>query len=192
MLVQSTALTLKDRSAPPADPNRRKISFKSTTFQDPSGNQIVVAARGAAGDPTPGGAGGGGATVQVYNSAGSGEKVTVVLPASGWTAIDDSQTPRGYKFKSASSTDPITRVVLRGNLVRIRGGKANWGYTLTQAQAPQGRIAVRFQAGTGVTWCADTPAKTSGNPPSTASNDRVDKFSGARHAPPPVSCPAVP
>jgi hypothetical protein len=188
--VQSTALTLKDRTVPVPDPNRRKISFKSSTLSDPGANQIVVAARGAAGDPTPGGASGGGATVEVYNSAGSGEKVTVVLPASGWTAIDDSQTPRGYKFKSASSTDPITRVIVRGNLLRIRGGKGNWGYTLNEPT--QGRVAVRFRAGTGVTWCADSPAKTSGNPPSTASNDRVDKFSGARRTPPPATCPAVP
>jgi hypothetical protein len=27
-------------------------------------------------------------------------------------------------------------------------------------------------------WCADAPAKASGNPPSTANNDRVDKFVG--------------
>jgi hypothetical protein len=99
--IQSTSLTLKDRSAAPADPNRRKIAFKSVTGGDASAHQIVVPARGTAGDPTPGGGTGGGAVLQVYNSNGSGEKVSVVLPASGWTALDDGQTPRGYKYKDA-------------------------------------------------------------------------------------------
>jgi len=146
--------------------------------------------RTSAGDPTPGGATGGGATLQVYNSNGSGELVTVTLPASGWSAMDDAQTPRGYKYKSASSTDAITRVTLRGNLIKIRGGKSNWTYTLNEAS--QGRIALRLTMGNQFRWCADSPAKTSGNPPSTASNDKVDKFVGARRTPPPASCPALP
>ena len=190
MLIQSSALTLRDASGPPADPNRRKIAFKSSTIADPAANQIAVPARGAAGDPTPGGGTGGGAVLEVYNSNGSGEKVTVTLPASGWTALDDAQTPRGYKYKSALSTDAITRVLVRGNLLRVRGGRSNWLYTLDEAS--QGRIAVRMTMGSAFRWCADAPAKASGNPPSTASYDRTDKFVGARRAPAPPSCPAVP
>lgn len=188
--IQSTALTLRDRSQAPADPNRRKVAFKSATGGDPVGNQVVVPARASAGDPTPGGGSGGGAVVEVYNTNGSGESVTVVLPATGWTALDDAQTPRGYKYKSALSTDGITRVLVRGNLLRVRGGRANWGYTLDEAS--QGQVAVRVTMGNGFRWCAESPAKASGNPPSTASYDRVDKFLGARSAPAPAVCPAVP
>jgi hypothetical protein len=132
----------------------------------------------------------GGAVLEVYDSNGSGEKVVVSLPASGWTALDDAQTPRGYKYKSALSTDAVTRVLIRGNLLRIRGGRSLWGYTLDEAS--QGRIAVRMTMGSGLRWCADSPAKASGNPPTTVSNDRVDKFVGARKSPPPATCPAVP
>ena len=157
---------------------------------DPVANQIVVPARATAGDPTPGGATGGGAVLEVYNSNGSGERAMVVLPASGWTALDDTQTPRGYKFKSALPTDAITRVLVRGNFVRVRGGKNNWSYTLEEPT--QGRVAVRMTMGSGLRWCADAPAKSSGTPPSTASYDRVDKFVGVRRSPPPVTCPPIP
>jgi hypothetical protein len=181
---------MRDRSTAPADPNRRKIAFKAVTVGEPVGNQIVVPARGTAADPTPGGGTGGGAVFEVYDSNGSGEKVGVTLPASGWTALDDAQAPRGYKYKSALSTDAITRVLIRGNLIRIRGGRSLWGYTLDEPS--QGRVAVRMTMGSGFRWCADAPAKASGNPPTTASNDRVDKFVGARKSPPPAVCPAVP
>jgi hypothetical protein len=180
---------MRDRSAPPADPNRRKIAFKSVTGDDPMDHRIVVPARSSLGDPTPGGTPGG-ALLELYNTNGTGEKVTVVLPASGWSAIDDLPTPRGYKYRSASSSDAITRIIVRNNLVRVRGGKASWGYTLDEAQ--QGKIGIRLTMGQSFRWCADMPAKTSGTPPSTASNDRVDKFVGARHTPFPAVCPAVP
>jgi hypothetical protein len=107
----------QDRTTPP-DPNRRRISFKSVTTNDPAPNQIAMPSRATAGDPTQGGSTGGGATLQVYNSNGSGELVTVTLPASGWAAMDDAPTPRGYKYKSASRTDAITRVTLRANLIK--------------------------------------------------------------------------
>ena len=140
--------------------------------------------RGSAGDPTAAGA-----TLQVYNANGSGELVTVALPASGWTAMDTAPTPRGYKYKGVA-TDAITRATLRGNLIRIRGGKSNWAYTLNEAS--QGRIALRLTMGSAFRWCTETPAKSSGNPPSTASNDKVDKFVGARRTPPPASCASLP
>jgi hypothetical protein len=141
--------------------------------------------RGSAGDPTAGGA-----TLQVYNSNGSGELVTVALPASGWSAVDTDQTPRGYRYKSASTTAAITRVTLRANLIKIRGGKSDWAYTLNEPS--QGRVALRLTMGNQFRWCTDAPAKMSGNPSSTASNDKVDKFVGARRTPAPASCPSLP
>jgi hypothetical protein len=145
----------------------------------------MVPAGGTAGDPTPGGGTGGGAVVDVYDSNGSGEHVEVTLPAAGWSAIGDTTTPRGYKYKSASATDAITRVVVRANQLRVRGGKANWLYTL--AAPSQGRVAVRVTLGSGVQWCADTGPKSPAS-----ENDRVDKFIGAKRTPPPVACPAMP
>jgi hypothetical protein len=183
VLIESTSLTLKDKSTPPADPNHRKIVFKSSTLGYPPANQVVAPARGAPGDPTAGGA-----VLRVYNSNGTGEIAQATLPASGWTALD--ATPTGYKYRSASSTDAITRVLIRGNLLKIRGGRSQWTYAL--AQAPQVSIAVRVTMGGGFEWCANTTARASGNPPTTASNDRVDKFVGARSVPPPAACPPLP
>jgi len=183
VLIQSTSLNLRDRSTPPADPNRRKISFKSTTVADAMANRIVVPARGSTGDPTTPA----GAVLEVYNSSGTGEKVSVTLPFGGWTAYDSAPTPKGYRYKSPNPTDPITRVTVKPNQLRIRGGKSGWTYTLDEAS--QGSVAVRLTMGTGFRWCANSPAKSSGNP---ANNDRVDKFSGERRAPAPGTCPAVP
>jgi hypothetical protein len=39
-------------------------------------------------------------------------------------------------------------------------------------------------------YCADAPAKSSGNPPSTASNDHVDKFVAQPQTPAPPFCVA--
>ncbi|MGH7894650.1 MAG: hypothetical protein ACREQL_08270, partial [Candidatus Binatia bacterium] len=183
--IESTSLSLRDRSGPPPDPSRRKISFKSVTIGDAAANQIAVPIRGSSGDPTSGGA-----ALEVYNSAGSGEKVAVALPPGGWTAYDSAATPRGYRYRSASSTEAITRVIVKSNQLRIRGGKASWPYTLDETS--QGRVTVRLTMGTAFRLCAESPAKTSGSPPSTASNDRIDKFSGARRTPAPVVCPPVP
>ena len=153
------------------------------TATDGAPNQIVVPGRGTAADPTTSGASGGGALLEVYNATGSGEKVTVALPALGWTAYDDRPTPRGYRYRSAATTDPITRVVVKGNRLRVRGGRANWLYTLDEPS--QGAMALRLTMGTGLRWCARTPARS-------PSVDRVDRFVGARGNPSPVSCPPVP
>jgi hypothetical protein len=63
---------------------------------------------------------------------------------------------------------PVARVTVSADSISIRGGKSNLSYTLNEAA--QGRVAVRLLLGTGAGWCADAPAKTSGNPPSTANN----------------------
>ncbi len=181
VLIGTTSLKLRDGSAPPSNPHRRKLSFKSVTKNDPFTNQIGVPSSGSAGDPTLGGA-----TLVVYNANGSGEAFTIALPASGWTARNGPS----YRFKGADSSAPITKVEVKANQIKIRGGRESFGYTLDEPS--QGRIAIRLTLGTSPTWCADAPAKASGNPPSTAKYDRVDKFIAAPKSPRPAACPAVP
>jgi hypothetical protein len=72
----------------------------------------------------------------------------------------------------------------------VRGGKAAWGYTLDEPA--QGRVAVRLSFGGTLDWCGEATAKTSGRPPTTAANDRQDKFVAAAKTPPPASCPIPP
>ena len=180
VLVQTRSLRLRDATSPPT-PVRRKIRFKTMTKGDAPANRIVVPIPGSANDPTLHGG-----TLAVYNSAGSGEKVVVNLPAGSWTPIGS----RGYRFTGSDPNGPITRVLVKGDQLLVRGGGSNWGYTLDEPS--QGRIAVRLTLGGGATWCSDAPAKSTGSPPSTASNDRVDRFTAQTRTPPPASCPPLP
>ncbi len=183
-LIQTTSLTLKDDSTPPANPAKRKISFKSSTKQDAVPNRITPPALGSPGDPTVNGA-----TLIVHNAAGeTGDVATVVLPASGWTVLGSPSNFKGYRFKLSGGA--ISSIVLKADSLTVKGGKALWPYTLDETQ--QGRVAVRLNLADSTGWCADAPAKATGNPPSTASNDRIDKFIAAKKTPAPALCPAVP
>ena len=178
--VQTTSLRLADDSTDPANPARRKISFRSSTKKDALANRIVPPPFGDAADPTVAGA-----TLRVYNASGSGEEVAVTLPASGWLPQGSS----GYRYRGAS-TDPVQSVTVKADQISIRGGKDAWGYTLNEPS--QGRIAVRLSFGASLDWCAEATAKTSGRPPSTLANDKQDKFVGASKTPPPSACPVPP
>jgi hypothetical protein len=179
--IPTKKVSLKDRSTAPADPSRRRISFKSVTSALlPSFNRIDPPSNGTADDPTlVGGA------VVAYNSGGLGHDLVIVgLPAAGWIA----KGPNTYEFKAAS-TAAITKVVIRPDQISVKGGRAQWGYTLDEPA--QGRVAVALILGHHY-WCSDTPAKASGNPPSTAKNDRVDKFVGQSNSPAPGFCASPP
>jgi len=134
---------------------------------------------GSAGDPTVGGA-----TLVVYDAAGSAEKTVVSLPAAtasaGWAAVGTN----GYRFRSHDPTIPITSVTVRTDRISLKGGTAAFGYSL--AGAPQGRIALRLGLGAGRPWCADVPAA------SRASSDTPTRFVGQPQTPPPAVCPPVP
>ncbi len=182
--IQSTSLSLRDRTDPPS-PAARKLSFKSKTRNDPPANRVVLPAPGSAGDPTVNGA-----VVTVYNAAGSGERVSVVLPASGWRLLGTPSAPKGYRFGGSDALFPIARVIVKSDQLKVKGGGENWAYSLDELS--QGRIAVRVQLGGAPAWCADAPARASGNPPSTTGADRVDRFRGQPKAPPPGVCPALP
>ena len=184
VLVQTTSLNMRDKTSPP-EPSARKLTFKSSTRKDTPDHRIVVPATGGAGDPTQHGA-----NLVVYDSAGSGEKVTVALPASGWRVLGNSTTPKGFRFGGSDPNGPVSRVIVKADQVKVRAGKSGWAYTLNEPA--QGRIAVQLQLGTSPTWCADAPAKASGNPPSTSSNDRVDKFTAQPKTPAPAVCPPTP
>ena len=104
----------------------------------------------------------------------------------GGSGTGTPATTTGWKYKDVS-TAAITSVVVKNDSITVRGGKAAWTYTLDEPA--QGRVAVRLELGSGVTWCAAVPAKTT---PSTAANDKVGKFVGQPKTPAPASCPATP
>ncbi|MEW6271802.1 MAG: hypothetical protein AB1689_21170 [Thermodesulfobacteriota bacterium] len=178
--VQTTALRLADDSTPPANPERRKITFRSATAKDPEVNRIVPPPPGAAGDPTVSGA-----RLRVYNSAGSGEQLDLALPAAGWLALPSG----GYRFKGGTD-EAVRDVTLKPDLLTVRGGGSTWGYTLDEPS--QGRVALRLTLGDALDLCADAPARLAGRPPTTEQNDRRDKFVAASKTPAPASCPVPP
>jgi DNA-binding beta-propeller fold protein YncE len=180
VLVQATKLTMKDDNAPPVSLARRKITFTASTKNDPPANRVVVPALGGAGDPTVHGA-----TLRVYNSNGTGEQTTVELDASDWLPLGN-----GYVYRGPDSEGPVKSVKLTADKLSVKGGKSLWSYTLDEPA--QGRITVRLTIGTGADWCAESPAKTKGTPPSSGKNDLPDKFVGASKAPAPVGCPVPP
>ena len=137
-------------------------------------------APGSIGDPTSGGASGGGATVTVYNAA-TGEAFTANLPAEKWKGGKGSR----YSFRDPGG--PIQRLSVAADKLVVRGGRSGFGYTLDKP--PQGTVSVQVRLGTASPWCADVPAKASGKPPTTTKNDRVDRFLGQPNTAPPVECP---
>jgi hypothetical protein len=96
----------------------------------------------------------------------------------------------GSAFAGGDPNGPVSRVIVKADQLKVRAGKSSWTYTLNEPS--QGRIAVQLQLGTSPAWCADAPAKASGNPPSTTSNDRVDRFMAQPKTPAPAACPAIP
>jgi len=170
--VSTKSLKMKDKTNPPT-PSKRKLTF---TSKDPA---IVAPTPGSAGDPMLHGA-----TLRVYNSNGSGEQVTVALPAASWLPSSG-----GYRFKGPSS-GPVQRVTVKSGLVKIKAGKSGWDYTLDEPE--QGRIAVRLALGTAVEWCAEGAAKLKGTPPSSDKFDRVDKFQADKNVAAPAGCPVPP
>ena len=180
VLVQTTSLSLRDKTSPPT-PTVRKVNFTSTTKKDVAPHRVIVPALGGSGDPTLHGA-----TLVVYDSAGSGEKVVVSLPASGWKLLGSSTAPKGFKFTGTDPSGPISRVYVKADQLKLRGGKANWAYTLNEPS--QGRIAVRLQLGSATPWCTDAPAK----PSDSGKNDHVDEFTAQPKTPAPEVCPPAP
>jgi hypothetical protein len=174
--IRASSLALRDDNTAPVNPDKRTLSFKSSRFQG-TASGVVVPAFGSAGDPTTGAA-----VLMVYG--GAGNRVTLTLPAANWTHTGSAAKP-SYKYADKRrASSPISAVTVKDGSLQVRG-KGGALYALSNA--PQGTVTVRLQLGSGAMLCAAAPAK---EPSST--NDTTARFNGARHAPPPPACPAVP
>jgi YVTN family beta-propeller protein len=179
-LVQATALKLTDDLDPPGF---GKFSFRSSTKKDPTVNRIVIPAPGGPSDPRTVGM-----LLRYYNSGGlTSDSQLHVLDAHGWTLLGSPTAPKGYRFRGKDIGDSVIKsATVTADSIKVKG------FSLYSLDEPaQGRIAVRISSGL-ASWCADAPAKTSGNPPSTAKNDRPGKFTGQPKTPAPIACPAPP
>jgi YVTN family beta-propeller protein len=178
-LIPTKRLTIRDRTVPTPDPNRRRFSFRAVTTEAAPMNQIVPPVQGSLNDPTLSGA-----ILFIYNSAGETTDVFLTGLNGAWS----SPSPGVYQYKNSAVGAPIQRVLMKKNQLTIKGGKSGFTYTLNEPQ--QGSVAVILGMGS-QTWCASALAKRSGHPPSTAKNDHIDKFIGQPNALP-ATCPAMP
>jgi hypothetical protein len=179
-LIQTTALKLTDDLESLFN---GKVSFKASTKKDPVANRIVVPPPGSPGDPRLGAA-----ALRIYNSAGLTNDFDLrPLAAAGWTLLGSETSPKGYRYRGKDIGDNIIKsVTLKADSLKVKGFSF---YTLDEAA--QGRVAVKLLMGD-LAWCADAPAKASGNPPSTAKNDRPGKFTAQPKTPAPSACPPEP
>ena len=159
---------------------KKSFSFSSTTKLDPPANRIVPPLPGSLGDPSLVGG-----SVTFYNSAGlTLDQDAYTLSAAGWKLLGSQTSPKGWKYNGKLVGDTLVKsVTVKADKISIKGTGT---YTLNEPA--QGRIATRLQLGS-ASWCADAPAKASGNPPSTAKNDLAGKFVAQPKTPAPGSCP---
>jgi hypothetical protein len=171
-MIPAKKLTLKDRSTPPADASRRRFSFKAATRNALPSNKVESPTPGSAADPTVNGG-----YVAVRGTGGTSDLAFIMLDAARW-----SRSGATYTYK-ADSTAAITKVVVKADSLTVKGGRSLFDYSLDEPA--QVRVTVEVKLGTGINgrlYCAEAPAKLSGNPPSTARNDRIDKFVGQPNA----------
>jgi DNA-binding beta-propeller fold protein YncE len=181
VLIRIGTLNLKDDANPPIDPGKRRITFRSSTYQGvPSG--VTVPAWDSNADPTAAGATGGGASLTLFG-AGSTSPVVIDLPANHWTRTGNTTKP-AYKYSDKKSVDgPITSISLKDGYLRLKGRGAAL-YSL--ADAPQGSMTVRLDF-YGLTFCGVAPAAA----PAT-SYDTTARFRAVKQAAAPALCPATP
>jgi len=176
VLIQTQKASLRDGSAPPPNPSKRKVTFTSSTKTSAPTNRIVPPPANGSGDPTLFGA-----ELRVYNATGAtADDVTVPLP-SGWSVVGGPSSFKGYRYSNPAG--PVRAIKVVNDKITVKGGGAGWPYTLDEPA--QQAVAVQLRLGSGVTWCASAPAK----PSATSQNDRVDRFVGEPKSPPPPSCP---
>ncbi len=178
--IKTSRLTLHDDHTSPIDLKHRTLRFSARTGRSASENRIVPPVRGSGDDPTLNGG-----TVVVANTAGSGERVEVVLPPSGWKALGTTARPSGFEFIDVAPDAPIAKVVLKKDRLTVKAGGAGWAYTLDETT--QVRIALQFQLGE-TAWCADALAHAYGDPAITLRNDQIDIFRATRNSDPPRNC----
>jgi hypothetical protein len=173
--IRSSAFKLRDDDREPIDPEKSKLTFRSSKYQG-AASGVVVPAWDSAGDPTLGGA-----VLTLFRADGS-SFVQIALPAARWERIGSVSKP-GYRYKDRDRVDgPISSAILRAGRLSMRGRGAGL-YQLDGA--PQGEMALRLELGSGADFCTSAPTRVPAD-----RHDTTSKFNGERTTP--IDCPRVP
>ena len=184
-LIRSTKFMLRDDPTPPLDPNKRRFSFRSSSYKGQASG-VTTPDFGTGGDPTPAGESGGGATLTLYSSTSEQpviDAVQISLPATRWERTGSAVKP-GYRYKDSGRVEgPIQKVTLRNDKLSISGRGADL-YPLEDA--PQGEMVLRLRLGSGVEFCATAEPRSPAE-----RHDTTAKFNGDRASPAPEACPPL-
>lgn len=178
--LSARRMELRDDVTEPINARKRKLRFKATTRGLDTASRVAVPAPGTRGDPSVEGG-----LLTVRNTAGSGEALRVELPASGWSALGNPAAPRGWRWRAPADA-AVSSIVVKPDNLSIKAGREEFAFTLDEAT--QGSVGIRLDLGDGWAFCADTAARSTGNPPSTARFDLPGRFSGEKRGPAPKLC----
>ncbi len=175
--IRATTLTMRDDDSLPINPDKSKLSFRSSKYQG-GASGVVPPAFSSAGDPTIAGA------TLIVHGADQAQVVTLSLPAARWERVGSASRP-GYRYRDSDRIDgPIKSILVRDSKLVIRGKGAGL-YELDGA--PQGDIVLRLELGSGTEYCTVVSPRTPG-----AANDTAAKFNGVRNTAAPAECPRFP
>lgn len=147
--ISASKLALADWSEPSLPKTKRAVSLVSKD------SAIAIPAEGGSGDPLVHGG-----RIEVLNTSGTGESVTIQLPAENWWRIpqDPNGGLRGWKYKEEVNNLPTDRyrifVLFKQSAVgtqprlkmKVRDKVGNV-ITYTLNEESQGSIGVRFLTG---------------------------------------------
>jgi hypothetical protein len=100
-----------------------------------------------------------GAELLVFNAAGLTSDSVAVPLSSGWSAVGNASSPKGWRYRSTDLSSPVRSVLVEADKIVVKAGAASFGYTVDEPM--QGSVGVRLLLGQ-IAWCATAPAKATG------------------------------
>ncbi len=178
--ITGKKLLIKDNP----DTTKRQIAFESKD------GSIIPRTPSGSDDPRCSAPAGGGGSLWVFGTGGSGQRVVIPLPCENWQAIGNPASPKGYKYKDREQDQgPCKTVeVKKGKYLKAActGKNPNSPLTYDLTASGEGRVGVVLSTGSSIAYCAEFQGSTG-----TVIRDDETLFR-AKDAPAPAGCPMPP